>query len=479
MITVKRVSKFDIGKNSVLIVNSKKDMAKHGLSAKDIQFVEAQNKKKASLVKFISSERILFILNIEDKDKVKNKEAFRKAGDKIQAAVNSVHGKEVQVINETKHKYAAYCLAEGIALGNYQFLKYFKDKQKMKNSLATVKISDKAISPAETKELNNTFAAIYNVRDLVNEPLSFLTAEQLSKEIKRTGKEAGFTVQVFNKKKIESLKMGGLLAVNRGSIDPPTFTIMEHKPKKPVNKKPIVLVGKGVVYDTGGLSLKPTANSMDFMKSDMGGAAIMIGTMQMIALNNLPLHVIGLIPATDNRPGLNAYAPGDVIEMHSGKTVEVLNTDAEGRMCLADALSYADKYKPELVFDAATLTGSAARAVGPLGISYMGTADNSVRKELEKAGEDCYERLVEFPFWEEYGDQIKSSIADIKNVGGPYAGMVTAGKFLEHFTNYPWIHLDVAGTAFYHSKDSYRGKGGTGFGVRMLYQFLKGRANVK
>src|SRR5690606_37581030 len=187
---------------------------------------------------------------------------------------------------------------------------------------------------------------------------------QLAKEIARLGKEAGFKVTTLNKARIEKEKMGGILAVNQGSILPPTFTIMEHKPNKPVNKKPIVLVGKGVVYDTGGLSLKPTPASMDRMKSDMSGAAVVTGAMYAAAMLQLPLHIIALVPATDNRPGENAYVPGDVITMYSGTTVEVLNTDAEGRLLLADALHYAKRYNPELVVDFATLTGSAAMAVG-------------------------------------------------------------------------------------------------------------------
>jgi leucyl aminopeptidase len=278
---------------------------------------------------------------------------------------------------------------------------------------------------------------------------------------------------VLNKSKIEALKMGGILAVNTGSVEPPTFTIMEYKPKKAVNKKPIVLVGKGVVYDTGGLSLKPTANSMDFMKCDMAGGAAVGATLYAIAKAELPIHVIGLVPATDNRPGGNAYTPGDVITQHNGITVEVLNTDAEGRLILADALSYAQQYKPELVIDLATLTGAAAAAIGQYGIVCMGTADEKTKNKLKASGNNVYERLAEFPFWDEYDELIKSDIAEIKNVGGPTAGAITAGKFLHRFTDYPWMHFDIAGPAFIKGPDSYRGKNGTGVGVRLLFDYLK------
>jgi leucyl aminopeptidase len=277
----------------------------------------------------------------------------------------------------------------------------------------------------------------------------------------------------LEKTQIESLKMGGLLAVNKGSIDPPTFTIIEYKPANAKNEQPIVLVGKGVVYDTGGLSLKPTPGSMDCMKSDMGGAACMAATIYLAAAQKLPIHLIGLIPATDNRPGLNAYAPGDVITMYDGTSVEVLNTDAEGRMILADALAYSNKFKPALVIDAATLTGAALRAIGTKASVIMGNASDDNFSKLEAAGNEVHERVVRFPFWDDYAKEIKSSIADLKNLGGPNAGMITAGKFLEHFVKSPYIHMDIAGPAWLDAKEDYRTQGGTGAGVRLLYTFLK------
>jgi leucyl aminopeptidase len=308
---------------------------------------------------------------------------------------------------------------------------------------------------------------------MVNEPVSFLTAEQLSEEIMSIGKEIGVSVQVLGKTQLESLKMGGLLAVNKGSIDPPTFTIMEYKPEKPLNKKPVVLVGKGVVYDTGGLSLKPTPGSMDSMKSDMAGAACVAGAVYLSAIQKLNVHVIALIPATDNRPGMNAYTPGDIITMFDGTTVEVLNTDAEGRMILADALSYSDKFKPELVVSVATLTGAAVRAIGTKATVAMGNANDKVFQQLEKAGSQTHERIVRLPFWDEYGEEMKSQIADLKNLGGPNAGMITAGKFLEHFVKAPYVHLDIAGPSWLDAKEDYKGQGGTGVGVRLLYSYLK------
>ena len=260
-------------------------------------------------------------------------------------------------------------------------------------------------------------------------------------------------------------------------MDPPTFTIATYSHPEAVNEKPIVLVGKGVVYDTGGLSLKPTPGSMDCMKSDMAGAAAVAGAIYLAALQQLKINLVVLIPATDNRPGMDAYTPGDILTMHNGTTVEVLNTDAEGRLILADALAYSAKYDPEIVIDAATLTGAAVRAIGTQASIIMGNAADSYFNELEKAGNEVHERVVRFPFWDEYLKEMKSPIADLKNIGSGNAGMITAGKFLEHFVKAPYIHMDVAGPTWLDAKDSYRPKGGTGAGVRLLYQFLKNKSN--
>ena len=315
--------------------------------------------------------------------------------------------------------------------------------------------------------------AVFLARDLVNEPVGHLNAEDLGEVAINLGKKLGFKTEVFNKKKIESLKMGGLLAVNKGSIDPPTFTVMEYKPEKALNEKPFVLVGKGVVFDTGGINLKTVPGSLDTMKCDMSGAASVIGAMSAIAANHLPLYVVGLIPATDNRPGGNAIVPGDILKMHNGTTVEIINTDAEGRLILADALSFSKHYNPELVIDLATLTGNAVLAIGEHGMVGMGTADESIKEELARVGDEVCERIVWFPFWDDYDASLKSEVADVKNLGAREGGAITAGKFLARFVEAPWIHLDIAGPAFLSSEANYRGVGGTGTGVRLLYRFLE------
>lgn len=458
---------------TVFIFDTFSQLTKLNLSTQESAYVKAQIKDKGDkIIRLNRHPDYLHLIRPAAKKEKQHKtdEQIRLLGQKTLRMLGAEKAKEV-VIESFSKTYSPLAFAEGVALGNYQFLKYFSDKAKKQSALNHIFIA--GISADEAAALEGLMHGVYTARDLVNEPLSFLTATQLSKEAAAAGNTYGFKVEVLNKKKIESLKMGGLLAVNRGSQDPPTFSILEYKSPEAKNKKPIVLVGKGVVYDTGGLSLKPTAGSMDSMKSDMGGSAAVVGTFIAAAANKLPVHLIGLIPATDNRPGEKAYVPGDVITMYDGSTVEVLNTDAEGRMLLADALAYAKKYKPELVIDLATLTGAAAMAVGKYGVVAMGTASNKAFADLSTAGENAYERIAQLPFWEEYDELLKSSIADQKNIGGREGGAITAGKFLEKFTDYPWIHLDIAGPAFLDADHGYRLRGGTGVGVRLLYNFLK------
>lgn len=459
----------------IYICNDVKQLVQIDLNKEEFEYVKKQLKdaKDGTIISLnYLSYKMYIIFVAQNKEDYKENESIRKTGAKLQKLIQEDKAITLTIFNLTNNVKAAYHLAEGLALANYQFLKYYSDAKLRAHTLTEIGIEPKSITLKDLQQLQTIYNAIAHTRNLVNEPLSYLTAEQLSKSIGELGKEAGFKVTVFNKTKIEQLGMGGLLAVNKGSAMPPTFTIMEHKPLKMVNKTPIVLVGKGIVYDTGGLSLKPTPNSMDRMKSDMSGAALVTGVMYAVAQLNLPLHIIALVPATDNRPGENAYVPGDIIKMHSGSTVEVLNTDAEGRLVLADALHYAKKYNPSLVMDFATLTGAASAAIGDVGIVAMGNASNEVKQKLHLSGYLQYERLVEFPLWSEYGDMIKSDIADLKNIGGPSGGAITAGKFLEHFTTYPWMHFDIAGVSHHTSGKDYRPTGGTAYGLRMVIDFL-------
>ncbi|MEO8148648.1 MAG: leucyl aminopeptidase [Bacteroidia bacterium] len=465
-------SKYAETDNVVIFTKDKKKFDHDYFNDVEQAFVTNELAADKKLIMVNQFSRYVFVQLIEKKDKNHQTiESIRKAGDSLVGMLNKMKVESVVLIDDKMdNELLAY--AEGIALGNYQFLKYKKDIDKDRNKFTTVKIKCPAIKPKKLEQLKITADAVCIARDLVNEPVMYLTATKLADSFIALGTDAGFKVEVFDKQKIESLKMGGLIAVNLGSPEPPTFTVMEYKPRNPVNKKPYVLVGKGVVYDTGGLSLKPTANSMDYMKCDMAGGALVGATIYAMAKAKLPVHIVGLVPATDNRPGGNAYTPGDVITMMSGLTVEVLNTDAEGRMILADALHFAKQYEPKLVCEFSTLTGAAAAAIGHFGIVCMGTADDNIKKRLVNSGNNVFERLAEFPFWEEYDELIKSDIAEIKNVGGANAGAITAGRFLNKFVDYPYMHFDIAGPAWSKANDSYRGKNGTGIGVRLMFDFF-------
>lgn len=466
-------------KRTILVVFTKSNL--NILPFFDIEekkFIQEKLNNGVSLIPFGKQQKtyILIPLDIdENTDKFKTNEKLRVLGNSIFKTCKEQKESDVslEVLGDIKKTYLKNILL-GINLSCYEFLKY---RTKQNSFQLTVHIDPIILDKESIQELNLITESVRITKDLVNEPVSFLTAIQYSKEIQKIGESAGFTVTVMDQKEIEAEQMGGIIAVNSGSSAPATFNILEYKPKEAKNTQPLVLVGKGVVFDTGGLSLKPTRNSMDMMKCDMAGSAAVVGAFHAIANAKLPYHVIGLIPAVENRPGYEAICPGDIITMYSGNTVEVMDTDAEGRLILADALHYAKRYNPELVLDFATLTGSAMRAIGKEAAVIMGNADKTIKKKIKKAANTTGERVVEFPIWDEYGDYMKSDIADLKNLGPVDAGSITAGKFLEFFTDYPWMHFDIAGPAYVSSPFNYRGKWATAYGVRLLFNFVQNLCN--
>ncbi len=376
---------------------------------------------------------------------------------------------------------AAQALAEGYMLSAYRFARY-KTAPAARETPSLERIAvhagggdaDEALRGAERGRI--LAASVAAARDLVNISPDEKSPTAFSGMVADLGKQHGFSVEIWDKARIEQEGMGGLLAVNRGSQEPPTFTVMTWKPDHAPQDPPVVLVGKGVMFDTGGLSLKLTANSMDHMKADMAGAAAVVGAMTALARLDFPRHVAALVPATDNRPGEDAYVPGDVVRMHSGKTVEVLNTDAEGRMILADALSWASAYDPSLVIELSTLTGAQVVALGSEVAAVM-TNDRPGSEDrlcaMEEAGRRTGDLVHRMPMYPHYAELMRSEVADIQNISNRReAGSITAAKFLEHFTNYPWIHIDLAGPSFLKHALPWRPKGGTGFGVRLLVDFL-------
>jgi leucyl aminopeptidase len=376
--------------------------------------------------------------------------------------------------------YVAQSIVEGSVLALYKFDKYLTDEERKNKKVKEVIL----FSQDDSKEIKEgvrvadiVCSAVYFARDLANAPANEIYPETLAKKALESGRKYGYKVKVLGKEQIQKLGMGGLLGVNSGSARPPRFIIMEYNGNPRSNER-YVLVGKGITFDSGGISLKP-AQGMDEMKMDMSGAAAVIATMEAIARLKLAVNVVGLVPATENMPSGSAYKPGDILRTYSGKTIEVDNTDAEGRIILADALGYAQRYKPTAIIDLATLTGACVVALGYFATGMFGN-DEQLMEEIKKAGEKTYERVWQLPTWEEYDQLIKSDVADVKNTGGRWAGAITAAKFLEKFVgNYPWVHLDIAGTAMLDKEYDYQPKGGSGVGVRLLVEFFRNKAKKK
>jgi leucyl aminopeptidase len=307
-------------------------------------------------------------------------------------------------------------------------------------------------------------------KDLGNLPGNVCTPTYLAEQARELGKRHGLRVEIHDQKDIEKLGMGCFLAVARGSREPAKLIVVEYQGGKR-GAAPVALVGKGITFDTGGISIKP-AGEMDEMKFDMCGAASVLGAIKAAALMRLPLNVVGIIPATENMPGGNAIKPGDIVTSMSGQTVEILNTDAEGRLILCDALTYAEKYKPAAVVDIATLTGAMVIALGHVATGVFSNSDPLAR-ELLQAGETAWDRAWHMPLWDDYQEMLKSNFADFPNIGTRAGGSITAACFLSRFAKaYPWAHLDIAGTAWKSGAE----KGATGRPVALLAHFLARRA---
>ena len=367
-------------------------------------------------------------------------------------------------------------LCEGAALSVYDFDKYRskKDGEKPRSLGQIILFSDIAGFKGDALRAVNQAQiiceAVYLARDLENAPSNEIYPESLAQTAKRVANTRNFRTSVFDTKRIQSLGMGGVIAVSQGSSKPARFIVMEYGRKR--RNKTVVLVGKGVTFDTGGISLKASSNMAE-MKMDMSGAAAVIGTFEAVARLKLPVHLVGLIPAVENMPSGTATKPGDIVRHYNGKTSEVDNTDAEGRMILADALGYAEKFKPAAVIDLATLTGACVVALGHYATGMMGN-DEMLMEKLKAAGEKTYERVWPFPLYDEYEKLIKSDVADVKNIGGRWGGAITAAWFLKKFIGkYKWVHLDIAGTAILEEPQEYAPKGGSGVGVRLLVEFLR------
>ncbi|MBN1299817.1 MAG: leucyl aminopeptidase [Melioribacteraceae bacterium] len=361
-------------------------------------------------------------------------------------------------------------ILEGLLLGNYSFDKY-KSEKKQKYDLRVL-FHTKIKITSLSEKVESLIDSVAFARDLVNEPANVLTPLELIKRTKKAFQNEVVSVSAIDQKGLVKNKMGGILAVGGASSNPPYLLILKYKPKARVKRK-IALVGKGVTYDSGGLSIKPT-NGMLEMKADMAGAATVIGTVLSAARHKLPVEITGIIPAVENMISGSSYKPGDIVKSYSGKSIEVKDTDAEGRIVLADALHYASRLKPDLIIDFATLTGAVAVALGLFTAGLM-TKNDELAKEILSASEEVDEPLWRLPFNDDFKPLIESDIADISNLGPRWGGAITAGKFLEYFVDdkIPYAHIDLAGPALEHKYRNYTEKFHTGFGVRLMSCYLK------
>ena len=423
----------------------------------------------------LKPKKIIFINQKDDKDEFKN----QNIGGKVISEIKSA--KEINVIFSNENKslenyYFNFFL--GCFLKKYSFTKYKTIFKKNENAKEIINLlitsSNKNFFIKIKNNVENITNGVFLTRDLVSEPPNYLNPERFVSEIKKLSK-LGLKVDVFDYSKMKKIGMNALLGVSQGSKNLPYFVTITWKPNNSKNKKPLSFIGKGVCFDTGGISLKP-AKFMEDMKYDMAGAGAVVGLMKTLALRKSKSYVVGAVALVENMPGGSAQRPGDIVKSYSGKTIEVLNTDAEGRLILADAIYYIDEqYKPELIVDLATLTGA---IVVSLGSEYAGLFSNNdkLSEKLIKAGEIENEKLWRFPLHKNYDKLMDSKIADIQNInysGG--AGSITAAQFLQRFlkNNTPWAHLDIAGMAWTKKDLDIIPTGATGYGVKLLNKFVE------
>lgn len=397
-------------------------------------------------------------------------EKIRQAGGKAALYLNVPGFKNISLSSSyiVSLKHSIIPFVEGALLSTYRFTKYKKtEDEKGLASLTILCKAEKALSES-LKWTTSVASAVNFARDLINMPSNELTPATLAKTAKEIAK-GKVSVDILEQKAAKKAGMGAYLSVAKGSAEPPKFIVLKYSGGKAA---PVVIIGKAITFDSGGISIKP-GEGMEKMKYDMAGGAVVLAVIRLAAENKLPLNLIGIIPAAENLPGGTASKPGDIVKTITGKTVEIINTDAEGRLLLADAIGYAKKFKPGCIIDIATLTGACSVALGNEAIALMGNAAGII-EALKTAGEETYERVWQMPLYEEYREYLKSDFADIKNTGGKTGSLVTAAYFLKEFAeDTPWAHLDIAGTAWTDSDKPYVPKGATGIGVRLLSSFLR------
>jgi leucyl aminopeptidase len=373
-------------------------------------------------------------------------------------------------------EYFYQSFVEGILYGSYEFNSYKSDRKKLKDITVYLYTNNERDLSSAISKGSSLLDGVFFARDLQNEPSNILTPVKFAERVKNKLRAEKTSVTIFNEKELRKRKMGGILAVGQGSSNPPRLIIARYSPtgQKKNKFKTVALVGKGIMFDTGGISIKPAQNMWE-MKADMSGAAVVAGVISAAEKTKLKTNIIGIIPAAENMLSGSSFKPGDIITTASGKTVEVDNTDAEGRIVLADALDYASGEKPDIIIDLATLTGACVVALGDF-VAGLFSRNNNLVEKLTNSSEITSERIWAMPMWDDYNRYNKSDLADVKNLGGRWGGAISAAKFLENFVDkkIPWAHLDIAGPAMPNDSTNYTKKYMTGFGVRLVFDFLSG-----
>lgn len=441
-----------------------KNMIKSGVDVGDV-------KGKVGEVNFFYyNNRRFALIGLGDKEKVTSEVVRLATGSAIRAAITK-KAKTVTVDCFCSELDSCQAMGEGAVLGSYQFIDY------KTNSIDSFIVEEVSINGCNDKGLNKGVAignAICFARDLGNHPGNISTPTYLANAAEEISKIDEMTLKVFDREEFTEMGMGGLAGVAQGTDEPPKFIVVEYN--NGGDEKPKVIVGKGLTFDSGGISIKP-ASKMDEMKYDMCGSTVVLGVLHALSILKPKINVVGIIPSTENLVGAKAFKPGDILTAYNGKTIEVLNTDAEGRLILADGLSYASKhYDPEFIIDFATLTGAVVVTLGHVATGVMGTDEKLMRK-VKESSKSTGEKVWELPLWPEYCKQIKSDIADVKNMGSAgQAGSIAAGAFLKEFVgkDIPWVHFDIAGTAWGAKPSSIDPKGSaTGVGIRLVLDMLE------
>ncbi|MCB9831206.1 MAG: leucyl aminopeptidase [Planctomycetes bacterium] len=423
----------------------------------------------------------LVLVGLGDEKKV-DQQVMRRNGAAIQARLAGLVRSAVVAVDDLaldgeRAADLVQAFVEGVELTAYRFDRFKKAEAPKLRGLALVSAAEGFLRPARKGAARGGViaAAVAQARDLGNLPGNHGRPKMIAAAARAMARKSGLGFKTLGRAEMQKLGMGSLLSVSLGSPHEPQLIVLEHKAKKK-NARTVCLVGKGLTFDSGGISLKPGAD-MDKMRYDRCGGCVVIGALQAAAALQLPINVIGIVPSSENMPGGDANKPGDVVEAANKKTIEILNTDAEGRLILADALVYSKRFKPDLVIDLATLTGACMIALGQHASGLM-TRDDDLARELVRAGERCHERTWRLPLWDEYAEEMKGATTDLKNLGGRYGGAITAGAFLENFVETGrWAHLDIAGVSWDDGARIYnKGKGATGYGVRLLVEFLRAQA---